>query len=106
MAGNYDHHARDLWGAAYDRIPKSVFATIAWHLANVASGQADVEGAAEGRFIREAVALGHNLILPLEHVQSVGRALDGRGSCECAYPLDRYGLCARCDVDPPGTEDS
>lgn len=28
-----DRHARKCWGRAYGAIPKSVFATLAWHLA-------------------------------------------------------------------------
>lgn len=29
-----DDGARALWGPAYDRVPKSVFALVAWHLAD------------------------------------------------------------------------
>lgn len=53
-----DKAARDAWGAAYDAIPKSVFALVAWHLANVASDSADSPGAAETRFAEEIQALG------------------------------------------------
>ncbi|GAA2867075.1 hypothetical protein GGQ99_001340 [Aminobacter niigataensis] len=52
-----DRAARMAWGNAYDAIPKSVFALAAWHLANVASGQADTVGAAESRMIEELEAL-------------------------------------------------
>lgn len=52
-----DGAARRAWGDAYDSIPKSVFAIAAWHLANVASGNADAVGAAEQRMIEELEAL-------------------------------------------------
>lgn len=52
-----DAAAKHAWGDAYSAIPKSVFALAAWHLANVASGEADVEGAAELRMIEELEAL-------------------------------------------------
>jgi hypothetical protein len=32
--GKTDAHARKHWGAAYDAVPKSVFATLAWRLAD------------------------------------------------------------------------
>ena len=48
-----DGVARSHWGEAYDEIPKSVFAAIAWHLANLASGECDTPGAAEARFLAE-----------------------------------------------------
>ncbi len=59
-----DQHAREHWGLAYDQIPKSVFATLAWHLANVASGCGDSPGAAETRAIEELRALSRATILP------------------------------------------
>lgn len=52
-----DAAARAAWGDAYGAIPKSVFALAAWHLANVASGSADTDGAAETRMIEELRAL-------------------------------------------------
>lgn len=45
------------WGEAFDAIPKSVWAVVAWHLANVASGEADADGAALARFREELDAL-------------------------------------------------
>lgn len=59
-----DSHARDCWGDLYDSLPKSVFATAAWHLANIASGEADAPGAAEKRFFEELKALAANGIIP------------------------------------------
>ena len=67
-------HARSYWGDAYDRIPKSVFATVAWHLANVASGTADTQGAAEQRFIDEVAALARADIIPERQAKSVTAA--------------------------------
>jgi hypothetical protein len=59
-----DAHAAGHWGRAYDDIPKSVFATVAWHLANVASDSCDTPGAAEARFREELAALSLSGILP------------------------------------------
>ena len=53
-----DRAARLAWGEnVYAELPKSVFALAAWHLANVASGEADNAGAAEQRMIDELIAL-------------------------------------------------
>lgn len=52
----HDSEARALWGAAYEAIPKSVFAVAAWHLANLA-GDGEAGGAAR-RFAEEINALG------------------------------------------------
>lgn len=52
-----DEPARRAWGDAYDAIPKSVFALVAWHLANVMSANADEVGAAETAFANELKAL-------------------------------------------------
>ena len=52
-----DRVARSLFGPVYDTIPKSVFAAIAWHLANQSSGTCDAIGAAEAQFLREWKAL-------------------------------------------------
>lgn len=63
-----DAHARQCWGDLYDKLPKSVFATAAWHLANLASGEADNEGAAERQFFEELKALMYNDIIPKQQV--------------------------------------
>jgi hypothetical protein len=57
-----DGHAKALWGDAYDAIPKSVWATMAWHLANIASDAPDVAGSAEARALAELDALGGQII--------------------------------------------
>lgn len=66
-----DQHARDHWGEAYNAIPKSVFATVAWHLANVSSGELDASGAAEARFLEELAALGRNEIIDRAQISAV-----------------------------------
>lgn len=69
MAANKnDRHARIWWGDLYDSLPKSVFATAAWHLANVASESPDSDGAAEKRFFEELKALVANGMIPKQQV--------------------------------------
>lgn len=54
--GKNDAAAREHWGVAYDQIPKSVFAVLAWRLA-------DRLGAyPEGICIEELRALGNQII--------------------------------------------
>lgn len=61
-----DATAAALWSAkGYEAIPKSVFAAIAWHLANLASESCDAPGEAEKRFMEEWDALlSHGLSAP------------------------------------------
>lgn len=70
-----DAHGHAHWGNAYDSIPKSVFATVAWHLANVASGECDNPGAAELRFAEELRALAINGIIPVSQAASAAKAI-------------------------------
>ena len=70
-----DAAARAHWGAVYEAIPKSVFAVAAWHLANVASGTADEDGAAEARFEEEIAALVEAGIMPADQGKRALRAL-------------------------------
>jgi hypothetical protein len=72
MALNHnDATAHALWGDAYDAIPKSVFAAIAWHLANLASGCCDEPGMAEKRFLEEWDALlSHGLSAPSKKLRA------------------------------------
>lgn len=75
-----DREAVSLWGSAYADIPKSVFATIAWHLANVASGTADEDGAAEARFLEEWEALlAHGISKPSKKLRAALAAARGEG---------------------------
>lgn len=55
--GKNDEAARRYWGDAYDHIPKSVFALVAWHLASRCSENCDHPGAAEAEFRNEIKAL-------------------------------------------------
>lgn len=52
-----DMQARALFGSAYDDIPKSVMATLAWHFANRLSGEADAPGSAEREIEQELMTL-------------------------------------------------
>lgn len=73
-----DTHAKQAWGSdVYAAIPKSVFATVAWHLANLASGQADASGEAEKMFLSELAALTRSGIIPRDQTATVIRALEG-----------------------------
>jgi hypothetical protein len=58
-----DDAAREAWGAAYDKIPKSVFALAAWHLASLAAGDGR-DGKAEARFAYEIAVLTRGDHLP------------------------------------------
>ena len=52
--GKSDWQAQEIWEPEiYATIPKSVFAMIAWHLANITSEAVDEPGEAEKRFLEE-----------------------------------------------------
>lgn len=70
-----DGHARKHWGEVYDDIPKAVFATVAWHLANMASGEADADGAAEKQFFDELRVLALNGIIPQSQIAQLLKKL-------------------------------
>ncbi len=76
--GKNDRTARQLFGPAYDAIPKSVFACIAWHLANINSAGADTPGEAELRFIEEWNVLVDNGIVPQPLPARIDRQLRAR----------------------------
>ena len=67
-----DSEAVALWGAAYGDIPKSVFAVMAWHLADCCSG----EDGAVARAIEEIEALGLNGIITSAQHKNSKRALE------------------------------
>lgn len=75
-----EEHAREHWGPVFDAIPKSVFATVAWHLANIASDNLDQDGAAETRFLEELQALGQNNIIPSEQLRRTLAAIQRAAS--------------------------
>lgn len=74
--GKNDEAARRYWGDAYDHIPKSVFALVAWHLANRCSGNCDHPGAAEAEFIAEIRALFKADIMDVAQAKRTLNALD------------------------------
>lgn len=57
-----DAHARRLFGDAYDAIPKSVFATMAYYLASVCSGSPDDRASVDARLLQELEALSGQII--------------------------------------------
>ena len=73
--GNDDSIARDLWGQAYDAIPKSVFAVVAWYLADCASDEGVGNGGELRRFIEELEAMGSNGILDERQVKKALRSV-------------------------------
>lgn len=71
-----ESYAYDFWSEdTYRAIPKSVFAAVAWHLANEASGTADAPGAAEVRFVEEIKALQAAGIIPKDQAIRAARAV-------------------------------
>ena len=67
-----DSHALEAWGNAYKSIPKSVFATVAWHLANLVS---DHENANQS-FLDELMALADNGIIPKQQALNVLKSIE------------------------------
>ena len=78
--GNNDGVAREIWGSAYDAIPKSVFAVLAWYLAPPADCASDEGVGNDGelrRFAEELEAMHSNGILGERQVKRAQRALAG-----------------------------
>ena len=65
------------WGNAYGAIPKSAFALIAYHLANLAAEQPDTFESVCARVVEEADALALNGIMPAAHAETIRKALGG-----------------------------
>ena len=57
-----DAHARELWGSAYDSIPKSVFATMAYYLAGNCVDSAEDADQVDARLLEELEALTAQII--------------------------------------------
>lgn len=57
-----DQHARDNWGSAYDAIPKSVFATMAYYLAGACVDSAENQQQVHARILEELDALSDQII--------------------------------------------
>lgn len=96
-----DTLAREAWGgAAYEAIPKSVFAYIAWHLANASSESSDAAGAAEQRFMFEWGALtAHGLQPPTGAARSLAKA--GGGDLAWLDKIDAQRKCAKATGGAP-----
>jgi hypothetical protein len=60
--GKNDHVARDLWGHAYDDIPKSVFAVMAFYLAGGCVDSAEDFNLVRARILEELDALTGQII--------------------------------------------
>lgn len=72
-----DSAARQHWGVAYDAIPKSAFALIAFHLANLAADEPDSFESISARLVEEADALSANGIMPEQHALTIRKVLGG-----------------------------
>lgn len=64
--GKQDRAARELFGPAYDGIPKSVFAVAAYYLADACSDEGVGQGAALKRLREEIDALDGQIIDPVQ----------------------------------------
>lgn len=64
---------------SYAKIPKSLFATVAWYLADVNSEKGAGNDQAIERFIEEIIALRDNGILPSKQANKALRALMPQG---------------------------
>lgn len=71
-----DQVARSLWGRAYDEIPKSVFAVVAFYLADVASTEGVGNGGEVERFRQELEALLKNQIIDEAQARNALKALN------------------------------
>lgn len=71
-----DATARSIWGAAtYEAIPKSVFAVVAWYLADCASNAGVGNGGEINRFLEELDAMQANGILDEKQIAKVKAAI-------------------------------
>lgn len=74
VIGKQDEHARELWGDAYNAIPKSVFATMAWFLAGAASDNCDDPESIVARVLEELDAL-RGQVLPERQANAAIKAV-------------------------------
>jgi hypothetical protein len=72
-----DRHARAAIGEGFDAIPKSVFGTLAYRLADRLCGGNDDRPAAFAMMREELEALGVNGIIPTDQVKRSLKALVG-----------------------------
>ena len=71
-----DEPARALWGEAYERIPKSVFAVVAYYLCDCASDEGVGQGGELRRFVEELEAMESNGILEKVQVRLARNAVE------------------------------
>lgn len=70
-----DTAARHTLGAVYDAVPKSAFALISYHLANLCSEEPDTLTGILARLQEEADALVLNGIMPEQHAKTLRAAI-------------------------------
>lgn len=70
-----DSEAHRTIGAAYAAIPKSAWALVAYHLANLCAEEPDSFDSIMARILEEAVALEANDILPTHQLKVVRKAI-------------------------------
>lgn len=70
-----DVSARQAFGDTYDAIPKSAFALMAYHLANLCCDDPDTQSSILARLQEEADALVANSIMPERHAEALRSAI-------------------------------
>ena len=70
-----DRAAQEAFGPIYDAVPKSAFALIAFHLANLCAEQPDDFASIMARIQEEADALAANDIMPARHAKLIADAI-------------------------------
>lgn len=70
-----DTAAREALGTVYDAVPKSAFALIAYHLANLCADDPDQHDSILARIQVEADALAANGIMPERHADTLRAAI-------------------------------
>ncbi len=74
---NKTGNALDLFpNGVFDAIPKSVFAVVAWHLANICAEEGADNGGAPRRFLQEVFTLRQNGLLDSEQATRVIKAIE------------------------------
>lgn len=73
-----DESAHSHWGAAYDRVPKAVFAVVAWHLASEISVAPGSHGAAAQVFTDRLRRLANDGLIDVRKSRRALRALEAR----------------------------
>jgi hypothetical protein len=80
MPDRSDDEARSVWGAAYEAIPKSIFALVAWQLANRGARNHDGHALGYGEVVDALNALAAEGIITAEqHGASIAAILREMG---------------------------